>query len=216
VPMGSAFPTADDPQGYGKLSDVSGRTTRIPSVAPSRRLFGYGSEMSTVVDAIAGEKHRGALIIGAAGVGKTALVNAALSRLDADLSVTRLRGSESARARNLGIFEILLSREGIRTDLPPGRALSVIGDLFERRSAEGRLSRRSRQCRSRRRSFSGGSGAADGCASDQDRHRCRIRAATGRSHRRAVADGKCRQGRSGRNRRGRCDCDDQQRRPHGG
>jgi DNA-binding NarL/FixJ family response regulator len=138
VPMGSAFPTADDPQGYGKLSDVSGRTTRIPSVAPSRRLFGYGSEMSTVVDAIAGEKHRGALIIGAAGVGKTALVNAALSRLDADLSVTRLRGSESARARNLGIFEILLSREGIRTDLPPGRALSVIGDLFERRSAEGR------------------------------------------------------------------------------
>lgn len=138
MPMGSAFPTADDPQGYGKLSDVSGRTTRIPPVAPSRRLFGYGSEMSTVIDAISGEKHRGALIIGAAGVGKTALVNAALSRLDADLSVTRLRGSVSARARNLGIFEILLSREGIRTDLPPGRALSVIGDLFERRSVEGR------------------------------------------------------------------------------
>ena len=138
MPMGSAFPAAEHPQGYGKLSDVSGRTTRIPPVAPSRRLFGYGSEMSTVVDAIAGEKHLGALIIGAAGVGKTALVNAALSRLDVDLSVTRLRGSGSARVRNLGIFEILLSREGLGTDLPPGRALSVIGDLFERRSVGGR------------------------------------------------------------------------------
>ncbi len=138
MPMGSAFPAAEHPQGYGKLSDVSGRTTRIPPVAPSRRLFGYGSEMSTVVDAIAGEKHLGALIIGAAGVGKTALVNAALSRLDVDLSVTRLRGSGSARVRNLGIFEILLSREGLGTDLPPGRALSVIGDLFERRSTGGR------------------------------------------------------------------------------
>lgn len=138
MPMGSAFPAAEHPQGYGKLSDVSGRTTRIPPVAPSRRLFGYGSEMSTVVDAIAGEKHLGALIVGAAGVGKTALVNAALARLDVDLSVTRLRGSGSARVRNLGIFEILLSREGLGTDLPPGRALSVIGDLFERRSSGGR------------------------------------------------------------------------------
>jgi hypothetical protein len=62
---------------------------------------------------------------------------AALSRLDPDLSVTRLRGSETARVRNLGIFEILLSREGIDTDLPPGRALSVIGDLFERRAEGG-------------------------------------------------------------------------------
>lgn len=94
--------------------------------------------MSTVVDAIAGDTHSGALIIGAAGVGKTALVNSALTHLDTDRSVTRLRGSENARVRNLGIFEILLSREGIDTDLPPGRALSVIGDLFEHRSAAGR------------------------------------------------------------------------------
>ena len=137
MPLGPAFPAAEDPQGYGKLSNVSGRTTRIPQVAPSRRLFGYGSELSTVVDAISGQKHLGALIVGAAGVGKTALINAALSRLDPDLSVTRLRGSETARVRNLGIFEILLSREGIDTDLPPGRALSVIGDLFERRAEGG-------------------------------------------------------------------------------
>ena len=117
---------------------MSGRTTYIPPVAPSRRLYGYESELSTLVDALSGQRHLGALIIGAAGVGKTALVNTALSRLDPDLSVTRLRGSENARARNLGIFEILLSREGIDTDLPPGRALSVIGDLFERRAAGGR------------------------------------------------------------------------------
>lgn len=117
---------------------MSGRTTRIPPVAPSRRLFGYGTELQAVIDAISDEKHWGALIIGAAGVGKTALVNSALSRLDPDLAVTRLRGSENARVRNLGIFEILLSREGIDTDLPPGRALSVIGDLFERRAEGGR------------------------------------------------------------------------------
>ncbi|SMX84430.1 AAA family ATPase [Brevibacterium linens] len=117
---------------------MSGRTTYIPPVVPSRRLYGYESELSTLVDALSGQRHLGALIIGAAGVGKTALVNTALSRLDPDLSVTRLRGSENARVRNLGIFEILLSREGIDTDLPPGRALSVIGDLFERRAAGGR------------------------------------------------------------------------------
>ena len=139
VPLGSAVPAAEHPQGYGKLSNVSGRTTRIPPVAPSRRLFGYGSELSTVVDAISGQRHLGALIIGAPGVGKTALINTALSRLDPELSVTRLRGSENARVRNLGIFEIQLSREGLNTDLPPGRALSVIGGLFERR-AEGRPS----------------------------------------------------------------------------
>lgn len=138
MPMGSAFPAAEHPQGYGKLSDVSGRTTRIPPIAPTRRLFGYVSETSAVVDALSGQSHVGALIIGAAGVGKTALVNASLSRLVPGLVVTRLRGSENARVRNLGIFEILLSREGIDTDLPPGRALSVIGDLFERRAEGGR------------------------------------------------------------------------------
>lgn len=138
MPLDSAFPAAKHPQGYGKLSDVSGMTTRIPTVAQSRRLFGYGSELSTVVDAISGQKHLGALIVGAAGVGKTALVNTALSRLGSGLEVTRLRGSETAQTRNLGIFEILLSREGIVTDLPPGRALSVIGDLFERRAEDGR------------------------------------------------------------------------------
>ena len=100
----------------------------------SRRLFGYGTELATVVDALCDAERAGALIIGPAGVGKTTVLNAALSRLDPSLSITRLRGSNSARALNLGIFEILLSQQGIDTDLAPGRSLSVIGELFERRS----------------------------------------------------------------------------------
>lgn len=105
-------------------------------MAPPRHLYGYETEISTIVEAISGESHRGVLIIGAAGVGKTTVVNAALSQLDPELTVTRLRGSENARKRNLGIFEILLSKAGLATDLPPGQALSVLGDLFAR-NAEG-------------------------------------------------------------------------------
>src|SRR5699024_3753389 len=113
----------------------SGQMTRMVQAPRSRRLFGYGTELATVVDALCDAERAGALIIGPAGVGKTTVLNAALSRLDPSLSITRLRGSNSARARSLGIFEILLSQQGIDTDRAPGRSLSVIGELFERKSA---------------------------------------------------------------------------------
>lgn len=129
------FRPQNDPRWYGKLSSVSEQVTGIPQIPRSRRLFGYDAEVSTAVDSLSAENCSGIFIVGPAGVGKTTVVNAALSRLDPGLSVTRLRGSESARSRNLGIFEVLLSREGLGTDLPPGRALSVIGDFFERRAA---------------------------------------------------------------------------------
>lgn len=129
------FPAVKDSPGYGKLSNVSGTVTRNSPSSPSRRLFGYGAEIATIVDSLSAENRVGVLIVGAAGVGKTTVVNASLSRLDPSLSITRLRGSQSAREWNLGIFEILLSQEGLDTDLAPGRALSVLGDLFARRAA---------------------------------------------------------------------------------
>ena len=129
------FPAVFIPRGHGKLWILSGQVTRTMQAPRSRRLFGYGTELATIVDALCDAECVGALIIGPAGVGKTSVLNAALSRLDPSRSITRLRGSNSARARNLGIFEILLSQEGIDTELPPGRSLSVIGELFERKSA---------------------------------------------------------------------------------
>ena len=129
------FPAVFIPRGHGKLCILSGQVTRTMQAPRSRRLFGYGTELATIVDALCDAERAGALIIGPAGVGKTTVLNATFSRLDPSLSITRLRGSNSARARNLGIFEILLSQQGIDTDLAPGRSLSVIGELFERRSA---------------------------------------------------------------------------------
>src|SRR5699024_3972353 len=93
------------------------------------------TELATIVDALCDAERAGALIIGPAGVGKTTVLNAAFSRLDPSLSITRMRCSNSARARNLAIFEILLSQQGIDTDLAPGRSLSLIAELCERPSA---------------------------------------------------------------------------------
>src|SRR5690625_6312193 len=129
------FPAVFIPRGHGKLCILSGQVTRTMQAPRSRRLFGYGTELATIVDALCDAERAGALIIGPAGVGKTTVLNAAFSRLDPSLSITRLRGSNSARARNLGIFEILLSQQGIDTDLAPGRSLAVIGELLGRRSA---------------------------------------------------------------------------------
>src|SRR5699024_8374802 len=92
-------------------------------------------ELATVVDPLCDTKHAGALINGPAGVGKTTVLNAAPSRMDPSLTITGLRGSTSALARNVGIIDIILSQQGIDTDLAPGRSLSVIGELFERKSA---------------------------------------------------------------------------------
>lgn len=129
------LPRCIHPQGYGKLCNLSGQSIRTARTPRSRRLFGYGTELATIVDALGAERCVGVLIIGPSGVGKTTVLNAALSRLEPGLSITRLRGSESARTRSLGIFEILLSQQGIETDLAPGRSLSVIAEVLERRAA---------------------------------------------------------------------------------
>lgn len=113
---------------------MSRQATRIPPTTPSRRLFGYDQELAAVIDSLTDDSSLGALIIGASGVGKTTVINAALARLDPNVTITRLRGSTNSRSRNLGIFEILLSQEGIASDLAPGRALSILGDLFDKRA----------------------------------------------------------------------------------
>src|SRR5699024_5061002 len=111
------FPAVFIPRVYDNLCYSSRQMTRLVNAPRSRRLFSYVTELSTVFDALGDAERAGAFIIGPAGVGKTTVLNAALSRLDPSLSITRLRGSNSARARNLGIFEILLSQQGIDTDL---------------------------------------------------------------------------------------------------
>ncbi|HCG56527.1 MULTISPECIES: LuxR C-terminal-related transcriptional regulator [Brevibacterium] len=89
--------------------------------------FGYTDEVTTVVKSLTAPDVSGALIIGAAGIGKTTLMNAALVRIDKDTPVLRLRGSEAMRDRDLGILDIVLSQSGSTADVSAGAALSSIG-----------------------------------------------------------------------------------------
>lgn len=91
------------------------------------QILGYNAEVTTVVKSLTDPDASGALIIGAAGIGKTTMMNTALTRIDQDTPVLRFRGSEPMRARNLGILEILLSQSGSTADVEAGAALSAIG-----------------------------------------------------------------------------------------
>lgn len=97
--------------------------------------FGYQTETSAIVESLTGDTTRGALLLGASGMGKTTVANAALSMLEDSVAVYRFRGSNLLQNRELGIFEVLLSRSGASRDLTPGAALSVISRLFA--AAEG-------------------------------------------------------------------------------
>ena len=91
------------------------------------QILGYTDEVTTVVKSLTDPDASGALIMGAAGIGKTTMMNTALARIDKDTPVLRFRGSEPMRARNLGILEILLSQSGSTADVEAGAALSAIG-----------------------------------------------------------------------------------------
>ena len=91
------------------------------------QILGYTDEVTTVVRSLTDPDASGALIIGAAGIGKTTMMNTALARIDKDTPVLRFRGSEPMRTRNLGILEILLSQSGSTTEVSAGAALSAIG-----------------------------------------------------------------------------------------
>lgn len=100
------------------------------------QILGYTDEVTAVVKSLTEPDSRGALIIGAAGIGKTTLMNTALARIDRGTPVLRFRGSEALRDRNLGILEILLSQSGSVTDVGPGAALSAIGRTLTSRYSD--------------------------------------------------------------------------------
>ncbi len=100
----------------------------------TRGIYGYAAEISATTTALTCPESRGAVIVGAAGAGKTTVMNAALAGLDPRATILRFRGSSQLASRNLGIFEIFLSRSGYSSDLSPGMALSVIARSIKART----------------------------------------------------------------------------------
>jgi DNA-binding CsgD family transcriptional regulator len=103
-----------------------------PGISDSKpRVFGYRDELARVSAALAEPASRGCMVIGATGMGKTTLMNAAVAALDRSVPVLRFRGSESTFERDLGVFEVLLTRTGHSGPFAPGVALSVIRRSLE-------------------------------------------------------------------------------------
>lgn len=105
--------------------------TMIADPTSASTTLGYRNEFAAITSALT--NLRGAMLIGPAGIGKTTVMNSVVERLDREIPLFRFRGSMSSKNRNLGVFEVFLSRAGISTDLPPGAALSVIGREIESR-----------------------------------------------------------------------------------
>lgn len=100
----------------------------VPS--PQGRAFGYADEVSAVRHALVDPDRCGCLVVGAAGIGRTTVMNRALDHLESDTTVHRLRGSELLRDRGLGVLEILLSQAGAHREIAPGAALSTLARAF--------------------------------------------------------------------------------------
>ncbi|SMX82349.1 regulatory protein, luxR family [Brevibacterium sp. 239c] len=100
------------------------------------QILGYTDEVEAVVASLTDPDRFGALVIGAAGIGKTTMMNTALARIDKDTPVLRFRGSEPLRGRDLGILEILLSQSGSSSKVGAGTALSSIGRQLKARYPE--------------------------------------------------------------------------------
>ncbi|MDN5773015.1 MAG: LuxR C-terminal-related transcriptional regulator [Brevibacterium aurantiacum] len=109
-------------------------STAVRSV--QHQILGYTDEVTAVVKSLTDPDGCGALIIGAAGIGKTTMMNTALARLDKETPVLRFRGSETLRDRDLGILEILLSQSGSATTVGAGAALSAIGRALSMRYSD--------------------------------------------------------------------------------
>lgn len=100
------------------------------------QILGYRDEVAAVVKSLTDPDGCGALVIGAAGIGKTTMLNTALAHMDDETPVLRFRGSETLRDQDLGIFEILLSQSGTAADVGAGGALSAIGRVLLARYAD--------------------------------------------------------------------------------
>lgn len=109
-------------------------STALRSV--QHQILGYTDEVEAVAASLTDPDRFGALVIGAAGIGKTTMMNTALARIDKGTPVLRFRGSEPLRDRDLGILEILLSQSGSRSKVGAGTALSSIGRQLKVRYPE--------------------------------------------------------------------------------
>lgn len=98
-----------------------------------RRSLGYSEEIASVVQSLTAPDRCGCLVIGAAGIGKTTVMNAALKQVGRDVRILRFRGSGHMRERQFGILEILLSQAG---DVPVsvGAAFSIVARVIAARS----------------------------------------------------------------------------------
>lgn len=101
-----------------------------PGLSPHGRIFGYADEVSVVRQSLANPKIYGCLLIGAAGIGRTTVMNMALQQIGSTTVIHRFRGSEQLRDRELGILGILLSQAGADRSIAAGAALSVISEVF--------------------------------------------------------------------------------------
>ena len=112
-------------------SSVESRSS-IGSSAVARQ-----TEIAEIAAVLTGQTAGGALVIGASGTGKTSILNAVAAGLAPGITVFRFRGSNLLANRALGIFEILLTREGeVPEEISLGAAFSIVTRVLARSSGE--------------------------------------------------------------------------------
>lgn len=104
------------------------------AVRPLQRpSLGYSEEIASVLQSLTAPDRCGCLVIGAAGIGKTTVMNAALKQVGRDARILRFRGSEHMRERQFGILEILLS-QAADVSVGVGAAFSIVARAIAARS----------------------------------------------------------------------------------
>ena len=105
----------------------------VPLTSTRAATVASQAEIADIIRILADSTVHGALVIGASGMGKTTVLNGVAGNLNPDVPVFRFRGSSLIATRDLGIFEVLLSREDAQPHtIALGAALSTMTRIFER------------------------------------------------------------------------------------